>query len=108
MANGNYLEKLPFLYGEFKEGRVPGFSDELDLLKKTPAFWEVIKKRFVSELGHVDLYLRDHFRVYCGIEHDLYRQAIDRNIGRLEVLLKNLENDYPRRGKGQYHVGVIW
>jgi hypothetical protein len=87
MANENYLEKLPHLYAEFKEGGVQGYTDALDLLKQTPAFWEMVKQRFVSELGHVDLYLRDCLRALWGINQDLYRQAIDRNIAHLQSLL---------------------
>ena len=87
MANENYLEKLPFLYDEFKEGGVPGYTDKLDLLKKTPAFWEMVKERLVIELGHVDRYLRDYLRSLKGINHDVYRQAIDRNIERLQAFL---------------------
>jgi hypothetical protein len=87
MANENYLEKLPFLYDEFKEGGVPGYNNIFDLLKKTPAFWEMVKERFVLELGQVDLYLRDYLRVLWGINQDLYRQAIDRNIERLQFFL---------------------
>jgi hypothetical protein len=87
MANENYLEKLPLLYDEFKEGGVPGYNNRLELLEKTPAFWEMVKKRLVDELGHVDRYLRDYFRVLWGINQDLYRQAIDRNIERLQLFL---------------------
>jgi hypothetical protein len=87
MANENYLEKLPLLYDEFKEGGVPGYNNRLDLLEKTPAFWEMVKKRLVNELGHVDRYLRDYLRVLWGINQDLYRQAIDRNIERLQSFL---------------------
>ncbi len=87
MANENYLEKLPHLYAEFKEGGVQGYADALDLLKKTPAFWEMVKQRFISELGHVDCYLRDCLRALWGINQDLYRQAIDRNIARLQSFL---------------------
>ena len=87
MANENYLEKLPLLYDEFKEGGVPGYSDKFELLKKTPAFWEMVKKRLVNELGHVDRYLRDYLRVLWGINQDLYRQAIDRNMERLQAFL---------------------
>ena len=87
MANENYLEKLPFLYDEFKEGGVPGYHDAFDLVEKTPAFWEMVKERFVLELGQVDRYLRDYLRVLWGINQDLYRQAIDRNIDRLQSLL---------------------
>jgi hypothetical protein len=87
MANENYLEKLPFLYHEFREAGVPGYNNEFDLLKKTPAFWDLVKKRLVLELGHVDRYLRDYLRILLGINQDLYRQAIDRNIERLQSVL---------------------
>jgi hypothetical protein len=87
MANDNYLEKLPFLYEEFKEAGVPGYHDAFDLLEKTPAFWGMVKERLMLELGQVDLYLRDYLRVLWGINQDLYRQAIDRNIERLQSLL---------------------
>ena len=87
MANENYLEKLPFLYDEFKEGGVPGYNNKFDLLKKTPVFWEMVKDRLVIELGQVDRYLRDYLRVRWGINQDLYRQAIDRNIERLQSFL---------------------
>jgi hypothetical protein len=87
MANENYLEKLPYLYDEFKEGGVQGYNDAYDLMKKTPAFWEMVKVRFVLELGQVDRFLRDYLRVLWGINQDLYRQAIDRNMERLQSLL---------------------
>jgi hypothetical protein len=96
MANDNYLEKLPYLYDEFKEGGVPGYNNKLDLLKKTPAFWEMVKERFVNELGQVDRYLRDYLRVLWGINQDLYRQAIDRNIERLQVLLAAPRPSFPK------------
>jgi hypothetical protein len=87
MANDNYLEKLPFLYDEFKEGGVPGYTDKFDLLKKTPAFWEMVKERLVIELGHVDRYLPDYLRVLKGINQDVYRQAIERNMEQLQLFL---------------------
>jgi hypothetical protein len=94
MSDKNYLGKLPFLYHEFAEGCVPGFKDELDLFEKTPHFWEVVKKRFVKDLGGVDEYLRDHFRVYSGIDQDLYRKAIDQNLECLQSILENSAVDY--------------
>jgi hypothetical protein len=95
MANENYLEKLPLLYDEFKEGGVPGYNNAFDLLEKTPAFWEMVKERLALELGQVDLYLRDYSRVLWGINQDLYRQAIDRNIERLQSLLATPRLTFP-------------
>jgi len=91
MAQENYLEKLAFLYNEFKEGGVPGYVDALDLLKKTPGFWDMVQERMAVELGRVDLYLRDHFRVSRGIDQDLYRKAIERNVEHVKFIKKNLE-----------------
>ncbi len=95
MGANNYLVKLPFLYYEFKEGAVPGYADEFDLLKKTPNFWGLVKERFATELGQVDRYMRDHFRVRWGINQDLHRLAIERNLGCLELVLENFAASYP-------------
>jgi hypothetical protein len=96
MADRHYLIKLPFLYEEFKEGGVSIFANELDLLQATPDFWGFIKQRFVTEYGNVDRYLRDHFRVRWGIDRDLDREAIERNIKYLQFILDHHEADYQR------------
>jgi hypothetical protein len=94
MADSNYLEKLPHLFEEFREGGITDYNTELDLLQKTPAFWEFTQKRFVAELGNVDRYLRNHFRVRWGIDRDLDREAIEKNISRLQNILENHPTDY--------------
>jgi hypothetical protein len=107
MADKHYLEKLRFLYREFKEGGVPGYTDEVDLLEKTPGFWKMVKQRFELELGHVDLYLRHHFRARHGIDQDLYREAIDRNIERLQFFLQSRKADHRSDPVGCCHGGLI-
>ena len=104
MANENYVEKLPFLYDEFKEGGVQGYRDRFDLLQQTPAFWEMVKKRLDLELGQVDRYLRDYLRVLWGINQDLYRQAIDRNMDRLHSFLTALRPNFP----GTREANIKW
>ena len=94
MADSSYLEKLPFLYQEFAEGGVPGFQDELDLLKKTPAFWEFTQQRLAGELGGVADYGRDHFRQRWGIDRNLYVEALEANISYLQFVLNNCASDY--------------
>ena len=93
MADRIYLEKLPYLFMEFEEGGVPGFEDELDLIAKTPGFWEFTKKRFSTELGSVDRFLENHFRERWGIPKDLYREAIDRSIDYLKSAIENHGGD---------------
>jgi hypothetical protein len=94
MSDGNYLQKLPFLFSEYQEGGIAEFTSELELLKKTPDFWEFTKKRFSTELGKVDRYLQDHFRVRWGIDQDLDRLAIEYNLNRLKYILENHPADY--------------
>jgi hypothetical protein len=76
MADRIYLERLPFLYLEYNEAGVPGFESEIDLLKKTPAFWEFTQQRFVAELGDMARYMRDISG--CGVlDRDLNRETIE-------------------------------
>jgi hypothetical protein len=96
MADPNYLEKLPFLFKEYQEGGIPDYESEFDLLKKTPDFWEFTQKRFATELGNLDRYLRDHFRVRWGIDRDLDREAIEKNISHLNYILEHHPTDYRR------------
>ena len=96
MADRTYLERLPFLYREFLEGEVPGFESELDLLRKTPAFWEFTQFRMITELGNVDRHMRDHFRVWWGLDQDINREAIEANIAYLKFILENHESEYPQ------------
>ena len=94
MADHTYLERLPFLYREFKEAQVPGFESELDLLRKTPAFWDFTQFRMVSELGNVNRFMLDHFRAWWGLNRDLNRETIEGNIAYLKFVLENHESEY--------------
>ncbi len=96
MADRTYLERLPFLYREFQEGRVPGFDSELDLLRKTPAFWEFAQFRLTTELGNMGRHMRDHFRVWWGLDQDINREAIEDNITYLKFILENHTSEYPQ------------
>jgi hypothetical protein len=94
MADRTYFEKLPFLYHEFKEGDVPDFESDLDLLKKTPEFYDRTIERFERELGGVNRYMRDHFRVRWGIDKDLYMTSMENKMKYLKYVLENHEDDY--------------
>jgi hypothetical protein len=104
MASTFYLEKLPSLFKEFQEAGIGMYDNELDLLEKTPGFWEVTKDRLRTELGSFDRYLRDHFRVRWGIDRDLTREAIEKNIDHLKYILKHHRQDYHRFLKPQEKV----
>jgi hypothetical protein len=94
MSDPAYLMKLPYLFNEFSEAGMKLYVDEFDLIDKTPAFWEFTKKRFTYELGGMDRYLRDHFRVRWGIDRDLDRESIEENINYLNYILQHHRHDY--------------
>jgi len=94
MSDRLYLEKLLFLYIEFHESGIKGFTSEFDLLEKTIGFYEMTKKRFVDELGGVNNYAIHHFRERWHIDRDLYKDAINSNIEYLKKLLADHPDDY--------------
>jgi hypothetical protein len=94
MADRTYLEKLLFLFYEFSEGGVPGYDNELDLLKKTIDFYAMTRKRFTSELDSMNEYMRYHFKARWNLDRDLYMEAIENHINYLKFILENHEKDY--------------
>jgi len=94
MADRGYLAKLIYLYHEFREGGVPGYSSELDLLKKTPDFYQMTLKRFEERLGDVWRYMRHHFKSRWGLDEDPYKTTIEAHITYLEHTLRYHLDDY--------------
>jgi len=94
MADRTYLEKLLYLFCEFREAGVAGYDSELDLLKKTIDFYAMTQKRFAGELDSVNEYARYHFKVRWNLDWDLYTEAIEGNIRYLASVLENNEKDY--------------
>jgi hypothetical protein len=54
----------------------------------------------------VDRYLRDHFRVRWGIDRDLDREAIEKNIVNLKSIIKYHRTDYHRFLRSQGYGAV--
>lgn len=87
MADRLYLEKLLLLYQEFEEARLPGYGSELELLRKTKGFFEVVaKKRLNENFGGICRHMRTHFKSWLNIDQDLYAESINNNITYLESL----------------------
>ena len=96
MADRTYLEKLPYLYREFREGNVPGYKDEFDLIKKSLDFYKWTLNRFKTEFDSVYEFAKDHFRERWGIDENLYLTAIEKNIHYLEYIINRYPHDYKR------------
>lgn len=93
MADRLYLEKLVFLYREMEEGGMNIFSDETDLISKTPGFYQLVEKRLRNLAPVIDGFLTVHFRNRWGIDKNLYLQAIKRQLTYLSDVLQR--NDHP-------------
>ncbi len=80
MADRTYLEKLLFLYLEFKEANFGDYKNMHDLLCKTQYFYTTVQKKLDLDLGGLYTKLTLHFKANLGIERNFYLESIDRNI----------------------------
>ena len=96
MASRCYLERLALLYEEFREAGVPGFTSELDLLRKTTGFYRLMDERLSVSLGGVRRYLRAHFRARYRVDRDMYRESMDRQMD----FLRSVVLAHPRSYSG--------
>ncbi|MCP4666630.1 MAG: hypothetical protein GY849_09700, partial [Deltaproteobacteria bacterium] len=94
MADRRYLEKLLFLFQEFREGGVEEFDRETDLLNNTLEFHKMTKERFAGELGGMNRFMRFHLERRWNIDRDIYEEAIDRKIEYLRMVLRDHMEDY--------------
>ncbi|MFA5180103.1 MAG: hypothetical protein WC405_02180 [Syntrophales bacterium] len=97
MSNRAYMEKLIYLFEEFKEGGVPGFDVEYDIIRKTVDFYGFMKVRFVETLSDVRMYAQNHFMNRFSIDHNLYREAIERHIAYLREIIKDGNPDFRKK-----------
>jgi len=102
MSDRKYLEKLLFLYYEFKEGMVDGYEGEVDILRQTVGFYGFITQRLETALDGVDGFMLPHLMDRWDIQMDLYHQAIQnqKNYLRQILAIPNSDlSDHLRREK---------
>jgi hypothetical protein len=87
MSDRIYLEKLLFLYREFKEARVGGYQSEVDLLKQTISFHDLMSKRFKNQLIRTDKFITAHFVARWKVNKNLYNEAIQNQQKYLQKVL---------------------
>jgi len=92
MADRYYLECLPLLYNEQKEGGVNSHESALELMEKTAEFYyEVVLKRLVVTFSHTSQAMRYHFRERYQIDRNLYIDNINKNIKYLNKIVEQCE-----------------
>ena len=89
MGDRVYLEKLLFLYYEFREAGIEGYSSAYDILQKTLGFYESTKIRLDSTLAATSGLARIHFSRRYNVGRDLYREAIQRQMDYLARIVSD-------------------
>jgi hypothetical protein len=93
MADRTYLEKLLFLYYEFREAGVGDYESQIDLLQKTVGFYDFIAQRLQKMLDGTDRFMISHFARRWDINANLYHEAIEKQKDYLKQILKMQDSD---------------
>ena len=96
MSDRKYLEKLLFLYHEFREANFGDYSSGRDLLIKTLGFYDYIDTLLGDTLLEADLYLTAHFTERWQIPENLYRRSIDNQKNYLKDIIHRSDYDHER------------
>jgi hypothetical protein len=87
MSDPGYLQKLPMLYEELREGGVSGYTSARDLIEKTPAFFQnFVMKRLNEDFNSVYRLAAVHFK-----GKNLYIQGMIKNITKLKANISDLQ-----------------
>jgi hypothetical protein len=93
MADRTYLEKLLFLYYEFREGNVGDYESEMDLLQKTLGFYDFIDHRLGKTAEMTDRFMLLHMASRWDIHINLYTESIEGQKAYLKKILAMPDSD---------------
>ena len=99
MSDHAYLEKLLFLYHEFREAGIPGYETEFDILEKTRDFYEAVKGRLRDTYLHVSELAHHHFRERYEVNQNLYIVAVDRQMAYLDKIIGDQSTNFRHKLK---------
>jgi hypothetical protein len=99
MGDRAYLEKLLFLYYEFREAGIPGYNTEFDILRSTLSFYELTVARLDGPLLGMRHYARAHCRLRYGVDRDLYEDAMERQMDYLRDILDDDSTNFRKKLK---------
>lgn len=97
MADRAYLEKLLFLYYEFREAGIPGYDSAFEILDKTLGFYASVRQRLDTTLASTKELATLHFRKRYGIDRDLYREAIQRQMDFLATVVADDTGNFRKK-----------
>jgi hypothetical protein len=91
MADRIYLEKLLFLYLEFREANFGSYQSMYDLLCQTNRFYEMTREKLDGALGGIYKKLEFHFRDVMGVGNNYYLESIEKNMAYLSRIVASSE-----------------
>lgn len=94
MSDRTYLEKLLYLYVEFKEAKIGDYRGMYDLLCKTSVFYQFVKNRLETDLHGVYEHLNAHFRAEAADAVNYYATSIAKNFKYLDSVLAANEEEF--------------
>ncbi|MDO8926425.1 MAG: HD domain-containing protein [Sideroxyarcus sp.] len=93
MADRIYLEKLLFLYLEFKEANFGSYESNYDLLRQTNRFYETTRAKLDGVLGGIYKKLEYHFKDTMGVSNNYYLESIEKNMAYLAKVVAHDEEE---------------
>lgn len=99
MSDRAYLEKLLFLYYEFKEASIDGFDTTFDILKNTLSFYQATIDRLENQLQRSYEYALHHFRIRHSIDENLYMAAIENQMHYLGEIIDDESTNFRNKLK---------
>ncbi len=94
MADRSYLEKLLFLYMEFKEANFGDYKNTHDLLYKTKNFYTIVQKKLDEDLAGIYNKLTFHFARQFNVRRNFYLESIEKNIAYLSKITSLSEEQH--------------
>ena len=91
MADRIYLEKLLFLFLEFKEAHFGSYQSMFDLLCQTDKFYQTIRNKLDGALGGIYKKFEFHFKETLGVNKNYYLEAIAKNMAYLSKVVERNE-----------------
>ena len=87
MADRIYLEKLLFLYLEFREAHFGSYQSMYDLLCQTNRFYEMTREKLDGALGGIYKKFELHFKDTMGVDNNFYLESIEKNMAYLSKIV---------------------
>ncbi len=107
LSDRTYLEKLLFLYREFKEAGVGEYSGERHLLEKTVEFYDSVSQRLEATFNKAYEYMQNHLSTRWNVNTNLYRKAIENQKFYLKQILEDPDTNHRNHFKRDGIVDIV-